>query len=64
MSTSASPDALRRAYEAGYAAALRGEEAAPGCTVTAEGREWLRGYVAGAGQSRQPSIGSRSAPGR
>jgi hypothetical protein len=41
-------DALRDAYEQGRAAAARGEEAAPGCTVTAEGRAWLRGYVDGA----------------
>ena len=44
------PEALRHAYEDGRAAALRGEEAAPGCTVTVEGREWLRGYVEGAAQ--------------
>jgi hypothetical protein len=39
---------LRRAYEDGLAAARRGEEAAPGCTTTVEGRAWLRGYVDGA----------------
>lgn len=39
---------LRDAYREGFAAALRGEEAAPGCTVTAQGRAWLRGYVEGA----------------
>jgi hypothetical protein len=39
---------LRRAFDDGYAAAARGEEAAPGCTTTAEGREFLRGYVEGA----------------
>jgi hypothetical protein len=41
---------LRRAYDDGRAAALRGEEAAPGCTTTAEGRAFLRGYVAGASE--------------
>jgi hypothetical protein len=35
------------AYEEGYAAGQRGEEAAPGCTATPYGREWLAGYVAG-----------------
>jgi hypothetical protein len=43
-------DRLREAYEAGRAAAAAGEEAAPGCTTTPEGRAWLRGYVDGAGQ--------------
>jgi hypothetical protein len=45
------PDAqerLKHAYEAGRAAALEGEEAAPGCTTTPEGRAFLAGYVAGA----------------
>ena len=37
-----------RAYDDGYASALRGEEAAPGCTVTPEGRSFLRGYIDGA----------------
>jgi ribosome modulation factor len=41
-------DRLRRAYDDGYAAAARGEEAAPGCTTSAEGRAFLRGYIAGA----------------
>ena len=41
---------LRRAYDDGYAAAARGEEAAPGCTTSAEGRAFLRGYIAGAGE--------------
>ena len=44
------PDPLREAHAEGRAAALRGEEAAPGCTVTAEGRAWLRGYVEGAAE--------------
>jgi hypothetical protein len=39
---------LRRAYDDGYAAAARGEEAAPGCTTSAEGRAFLRGYIEGA----------------
>jgi hypothetical protein len=39
---------LRRAYENGFAAAARGDEAAPGCTTSAEGRAFLRGYVEGA----------------
>jgi ribosome modulation factor len=38
----------RRAYEDGYTAATSGEEAAPGCTTSAEGRAFLRGYIAGA----------------
>jgi hypothetical protein len=41
---------LREAYEDGRAAAQRGEEAAPGCTTTAQGRAWLRGYVDGAAE--------------
>jgi ribosome modulation factor len=41
-------DRLRRAYDDGFAAATSGEEAAPGCTTTAEGRAFLRGYVEGA----------------
>jgi hypothetical protein len=43
----ATRDALRRAYDDGRAAARRGEEAAPGCTTTPEGRAFLRGYVDG-----------------
>jgi hypothetical protein len=43
-------DDLRKAYEEGRQAALRGEEAAPGCTVTARGRAFLEGYVAGAAE--------------
>jgi ribosome modulation factor len=43
-----SDERLRRAFDDGYAAAASGEEAAPGCTTTAEGRAFLRGYVAGA----------------
>jgi ribosome modulation factor len=39
---------MSRAYDDGYAAAARGEEAAPGCTTSAEGRAFLRGYIAGA----------------
>jgi hypothetical protein len=39
--------ALRRAYDAGFAAAQRGEEAAPGCTANAAGHAYLRGYVEG-----------------
>ena len=39
---------LRRAYDDGYAAAGRGDEAAPGCTTSAEGRAFLRGYIEGA----------------
>jgi hypothetical protein len=39
---------LRRAYEAGFAAAQRGEEAAPGCTANDAGRAFLAGYVEGA----------------
>lgn len=39
---------VRRAYDDGFAAAARGEEAAPGCTTSAEGRAFLRGYIAGA----------------
>jgi hypothetical protein len=40
-------EGLERAYEAGFAAAQRGEEAAPGCTATPEGHAFLRGYVDG-----------------
>ena len=45
---SSADERLRRAYDDGFAAAMRGEEAAPGCTTTAEGRAFLRGYVDGA----------------
>ena len=38
---------MRRAYEDGVAAALRGEEAAPGCTATPQGRAFLEGYIEG-----------------
>jgi ribosome modulation factor len=48
VSRQPSDDRLRRAFEEGYAAATSGEEAAPGCTTTAEGRAFLSGYVAGA----------------
>jgi hypothetical protein len=43
-------DPLRRAYDEGVAAARLGEEAAPGCTTTPEGRAFLRGYVDGAAE--------------
>jgi len=36
---------IRKAYRDGFAAAARGEEAAPGCTTSAEGRAFLRGYI-------------------
>ena len=49
-------DRLRRAYEAGFAAAQRGEEAAPGCTADDEGRAFLAGYVEGAGARRPADI--------
>jgi hypothetical protein len=38
---------LEDAYRAGFEAAQRGEEAAPGCTATPYGRAWLDGYIAG-----------------
>jgi hypothetical protein len=38
---------LREAFEAGKAAAERGEEAAPGCTATPEGHAFLAGYIEG-----------------
>jgi hypothetical protein len=44
----ADDERLRKAYDEGFAAATRGEETAPGCTVADEGRAWLRGYVDGA----------------
>jgi hypothetical protein len=44
----AADERVRRAYDDGYAAAERGDEAAPGCTTSAEGRAFLRGYIAGA----------------
>jgi ribosome modulation factor len=58
----ASDDRLRRAFEDGYAAAARGEEAAPGCTTTAEGRAFLTGYVEGA-QARGTAAAARDADG-
>jgi hypothetical protein len=36
---------LKEAYEQGFAAARRGEEAMPGCTANALGRAWLEGYM-------------------
>jgi hypothetical protein len=51
---------LRRAYDDGFAAAMRGDEAAPGCTTTAEGRAFLRGYLDGArarGAAAAPTAG-------
>jgi hypothetical protein len=48
LTVAAEDDRLERAHADGVAAARRGEEAAPGCTVTPEGRAWLRGYVEGA----------------
>jgi hypothetical protein len=44
----AGDERLRRAFDEGYTAATSGGEAAPGCTTTAEGRAFLRGYVEGA----------------
>jgi ribosome modulation factor len=58
----ASDDRLRRAFEDGYAAAARGEEAAPGCTTTAEGRAFLSGYVEGA-RARGTAAAARDAGG-
>jgi hypothetical protein len=40
-------DTERDACEAGFAAAQRGEEAAPGCTANAAGRAFLQGYIDG-----------------
>jgi hypothetical protein len=45
---------LKRAYDAGFAAAVRGEEAAPGCTANAEGHAFLRGYVDGRASLHPP----------
>jgi hypothetical protein len=55
-SAAASPR-MRQAYEDGRAAALRGEEAAPGCTTTPEGKAFLAGYIAGA-SARTADAGS------
>jgi hypothetical protein len=44
---------LQRAYDHGRAAALRGEEAAPGCTMTPEGKAFLAGYIAGVKARRE-----------
>jgi hypothetical protein len=46
-------DVLERAYEAGFAAAQRGEEAAPGCTADERGHAFLRGYVDGRAALRE-----------
>jgi hypothetical protein len=46
--TSGIDERIRRAYADGVAAAIRGDEAAPGCTTSAEGRAFLRGYIDGA----------------
>jgi hypothetical protein len=46
---------MKQAYDDGRAAALRGEEAAPGCTTTAEGKAFLAGYTAGASAGRDPA---------
>jgi hypothetical protein len=40
-------ESLREAYEEGFAAAQRGDEAAPGCTANERGRAFLRGYIDG-----------------
>jgi hypothetical protein len=45
---SSADERIRRAYEDGLAAAARRDEAAPGCTTSAEGRAFLRGYIEGA----------------
>jgi hypothetical protein len=52
---------LRRAYQDGFAAAARGDEAAPGCTTSAEGRAFLRGYITGA--ERRAEGSSAEGPG-
>ena len=44
---------LQQAYEAGFAAAVRGEEAAPGCTAAPEGHAFLRGYIDGRASLRR-----------
>jgi hypothetical protein len=46
-------DDLREAYEEGFAAAQRGEEAAPGCTANERGHAFLRGYVDGRAALRE-----------
>jgi|tagenome__1003787_1003787.scaffolds.fasta_scaffold14967261_2 hypothetical protein len=38
-------DQLKAAYQEGFAAGERGEEAMPGCTANALGRAWLEGYL-------------------
>jgi hypothetical protein len=44
---------LREAYDVGFAAAQRGEEAAPGCTADERGHAFLRGYVDGRAALRE-----------
>jgi hypothetical protein len=46
---------LRAAYDEGFAAAQRGEEAAPGCTANERGRAFLRGYIDGRAALREPA---------
>ena len=43
--TQGADERIRKAYRDGFEAAARGEEAAPGCTTSAEGRAFLRGYI-------------------
>ena len=50
---------LRKAYADGLAAAERGEEAAPGCTATPEGRAFLDGYIEGRRRVSSPGTDRR-----
>jgi hypothetical protein len=43
--THGADERIRKAYGDGFAAAARGDEAAPGCPTSAEGRAFLRGYI-------------------
>jgi hypothetical protein len=43
--TTGADERIRKAYRDGFAAAARGEEAVPGCSTSAEGRAFLRGYI-------------------
>jgi hypothetical protein len=41
-------DSKELAFRAGREAALRGDEARPGCPISPKGKAYMRGYIAGA----------------
>jgi hypothetical protein len=53
----AASEDLEAAFEDGFEAARRGEEAMPGCTANARGRAWLEGYLAAFDRPSDARIG-------